>query len=181
MITLNFRPATMQDATALMALINRAYRPEPGQEGWTHESGWITQQRIHLEQLQDLLQDPVNHLLVATALPTENHNQQIVGCVLLSNTSPIVQIGLLSVDPDNQAQQIGRLLLDYAERQSRELYQPEWFEMSVVHTRQELIAYYERRGYQHTGQIKSYPVDQNVGIPREPLHLIIMQKPAHSI
>ena len=171
----------MQDATALVALINPAYRPEPGQEGWTHESGWITQQRIQLEQLQDLLQDPVNHLLVATALPTENHNQQIVGCVLLSNTSPIVQIGLLTVDPDNQAQQIGRLLLDYAERQSRELYQPEWFEMSVVHTCQELIAYYERRGYQHTGQIKPYLVDQNVGISRESLHLIIMQKPAYSI
>lgn len=171
----------MQDATALVALINRAYRPEPGQEGWTHESGWITQQRIYLEQLQDLLQDPVNHLLVATALPTENHNQQIVGCVLLSNTSPIVQIGLLTVDPDYQAQQIGRLLLDYAERQSRELYQPEWFEMSVVHTCQELIAYYERRGYQHTGQIKPYLVDQNVGISRESLHLIIMQKPAYSI
>ncbi|ONG39861.1 hypothetical protein BKE30_08830 [Alkanindiges hydrocarboniclasticus] len=173
---LSFRPATMQDASALVALVNRAYRPTSGQEGWTHESNWITAQRISLEQLQSLLQQPSNYLLIAECLPLEKHNPQIVGCVLLSWHSPVLQIGLLTVEPHYQAQHIGRQLLDYAEQQGRQLFQPDIFEMSVVHTRQELIAYYERRGYQQTGQIKPYPLDQNVGTPKQPLHLLIMQK-----
>ncbi|RYY78842.1 MAG: N-acetyltransferase [Moraxellaceae bacterium] len=175
---LDFRPATLQDADALVALINRAYRPETGQEGWTHESGCIIQPRINLQQLQDLLQDPASHLLVTEVLTGQNHHRQIAGCVLLQFQYPVLQIGLLTVDPNYQTQQIGRQLLDYAEQQGRQIFQPHVFEMSVVHTRQELIAYYERRGYQHTGQIKPYPHDQNVGIPKIPLHLIIMQKPA---
>lgn len=178
MMKLNFRPATLQDAPVLVALINRAYRPEAGQEGWTHESGWITQPRINLEQLQDVLGDPTNHLVVADCLATEKHNRHIVGCALLSGQPPVLQIGLLTVDPDYQAQHIGRRLLDYSEQQGRALFQAQRFEMSVVDTRQELIAYYERRGYQLTGQIKPYPTDQQVGLPRVPLKLVIMQKTA---
>lgn len=175
-MSLNFRPATMQDLHALVALINRAYRPETGQEGWTHESGWISQQRTDFKQLQDLLQDPAHYLVVAYHTLPESQNRQIIGCVLLSWQPPVVHIGLLTVDPSYQAQHIGRQLLDYAEQLGDKLFQPEQFEMSVVHTRQELIAYYERRGYQLTGQSKPYPADLNVGQPKVPLHLVIMQK-----
>ncbi|RYZ79754.1 MAG: GNAT family N-acetyltransferase [Moraxellaceae bacterium] len=89
-----------------------------------------------------------------------------------------VQIGLLTVDPHYQAQHLGKQLLAYAEQQARQLYHPERFEMSVVHSRHELIAYYERRGYYQSGVIKPYPLDQQVGTPKQPLYLLIMNKPA---
>ena len=39
------------------------------------------------------------------------------------------------------------------------------FIMVVVSQREELIAFYERRGYKKTGEILEYPVHLNVGIP----------------
>lgn len=173
---LNFRPATLNDADLLVALINRAYRPEqqPEQQdaGWTHESAIIDDSRIQLAQLEAIMQLSQQQLIVAEC------DHQLVGCVHIMAQQSAVQIGLLTVDPRYQAQHMGKQLLAYAEQQARQCYQPEWFEMSVVHTRHELIAYYERRGYRQSGLIKPYPLDQHVGTPKEALHLLIMHKPA---
>jgi hypothetical protein len=45
-----------------------------------------------------------------------------------------------------------------------------------VHTRTELMAYYQRRGYHVTEQQRPYPVDAQVGEPKQALHLIVMRK-----
>ena len=171
-----FRLATLSDAERLVALINHAYRPEaqpePYSVGWTHESAIISDSRIQLAQLEAMMQLSQQQLIVAEC------DHQLVGCVHIMAQQSAVQIGLLTVDPRYQAQHMGKQLLAYAEQQARQRYQPEWFEMSVVHTRHELIAYYERRGYRQSGLIKPYPLDQHVGTPKEALHLLIMHKPA---
>ena len=46
----------------------------------------------------------------------------------------------------------------------------------VLDVRSELIAYYQRRGYQITGQTAPYPVNANVGRPLVPIQLIEMKK-----
>ena len=46
----------------------------------------------------------------------------------------------------------------------------------VLHVRSELIAYYQRRGYQITGHAARYPVNANVGRPLVPIQLIEMKK-----
>ena len=46
----------------------------------------------------------------------------------------------------------------------------------VLHVRSELIAYYQRRGYQITGHTAPYPVYANVGQPLVPIQLIEMKK-----
>ena len=46
----------------------------------------------------------------------------------------------------------------------------------VLHVRSELIAYYQRRGYQITGHTEPYPVNANVGQPLVPIQLIEMKK-----
>lgn len=48
--------------------------------------------------------------------------------------------------------------------------------MYVLNVREELIQYYERRGYKKTGLIEDYPLDANVGMPLLDLNLIEMQK-----
>ena len=46
----------------------------------------------------------------------------------------------------------------------------------VLDVRSELIAYYQRRGYQITGHTAPYPVNANVGRPLVPIQLIEMKK-----
>ena len=48
--------------------------------------------------------------------------------------------------------------------------------MYVLDVRSELIAYYQRRGYQITGHTAPYPVNANVGQPLVPIQLIEMKK-----
>ena len=172
---LEFRYIRPNDFLALTTLINRAYRPASGEEGWTHESDWLSQNRINEQQLTLEANKADQHIVVAEL------SGSVVGCVMFGRNRHYVDIGLLTVEPTLQDQQLGRKLLAQAESLGGALYQPNYFEMSVVHTRTELIAFYQRRGYHLTGQQKPYPVEQGVGTPKTslnvPLHLVIMQKP----
>jgi hypothetical protein len=49
--------------------------------------------------------------------------------------------------------------------------------MSVITVRNELIEYYQRRGYRRTGLIKPFMIDEVHGIPRvEGIELEILEK-----
>jgi ribosomal protein S18 acetylase RimI-like enzyme len=180
---LAFRYIQPDDFIQLSTLINRAYRPESGsEEGWTHESHWISQNRINVEQLEQHAHKDSQHIIIAEL------DDRIAGCVMFSlnqsqsQSQSYVEIGLLTVDPSVQNQQLGRKLLAQAEFLAMTRYQPDYFEMSVVNTRTELIEFYERRGYKLTDEIKPYPIEQGVGTPKMPLdmlplHLVKMKKP----
>ena len=48
--------------------------------------------------------------------------------------------------------------------------------MRVLSQRSELIAWYERHGYRHTGETQPYAGDAKFGIPTELLVFTIMEK-----
>jgi hypothetical protein len=48
--------------------------------------------------------------------------------------------------------------------------------MRVISLRKELIAWYEKRGYNNTGETKPFPNDIKFGVPKQPLEFIITQK-----
>ena len=49
--------------------------------------------------------------------------------------------------------------------------------MSVLSQRPELLAFYQRRGYQVTGETYAFPVEENVGQPlHADIHIIALQK-----
>ncbi len=180
MSVFKFRYIKPADFLCLTHLINRAYRPACGEEGWTHESNWISDKRLSLPQLEQLAHKKHRHILIAEL------DDRIAGCVMFSlnqsQSQSYVEIGLLTVDPSVQNQQLGRKLLAQAEFLAMTRYQPDYFEMSVVNTRTELIEFYERRGYKLTDEIKPYPIEQGVGTPKMPLdmlplHLVKMKKP----
>lgn len=86
-------------------------------------------------------------------------------------------LGLLTVRPALQKQQLGRALLaaveDFAkQRGARRM------RMTVVHVRDTLIAWYERRGYTLTGETKPFPYhDKRFGNPlRDDLHFVVLEK-----
>jgi len=52
-------------------------------------------------------------------------------------------------------------------------------ELTVVHVRDTLIAWYERQGYRRTGATKAFPYeDPSLGQPlRDDLHFVVLEKP----
>jgi ribosomal protein S18 acetylase RimI-like enzyme len=74
---------------------------------------------------------------------------------------------MFSVRPHLQGSGIGKTLLDEAERMVRDHWRLPVMRMTVIDIREELIAFYERRGYRRTGITKPFPYgDERFGIPR---------------
>ncbi|MEP7084731.1 MAG: GNAT family N-acetyltransferase [Betaproteobacteria bacterium] len=75
-------------------------------------------------------------------------------------------LGLFVVRPGLQGVGIGKQFMQTAET----LAQQEWgitkMTMTVITVRQELIAFYERRGYRRTGRVRPFPADAGASVPR---------------
>ena len=154
-----YRTAELQDVDDIADLVNRAYRPtSSGVKGWTHESGWVTGARTSADQVRALFVDDSVILLMSQAL-------RVLACVHVRVDGASAHIGMLATEPTLQAQGLGKLMLAYAEKFALETYQVAAFEMSVLSSRHELMAFYERRGYKRTGVTYAYPVDSGVGEP----------------
>ncbi len=59
-----FRIGTKQDADYIVQLVNKAYGPEAGLSGWTHESHLVSGNRISPEQIMETMVKPDSVLLV---------------------------------------------------------------------------------------------------------------------
>jgi N-acetylglutamate synthase-like GNAT family acetyltransferase len=150
------RPAGPEDVPALVALVTSAYRGESSRAGWTTEADLIDGSRTDAGELHDLLPD----LLVAV------EGGELVGCCALSARGDRGYFGTFAVSPTLQGGGVGSALLTAAEDRARGLGLPT-VEMTVLSVRAELIAYYERRGYVDTREIRPFPygVERN-GLPR---------------
>lgn len=165
-LNLAFRIAHLSDAAHLVDLLNHAYRPTKVlAQAWTHESDIIAGERISLKQMQIVIEQSNGVLLIA------EDQQNIVGCVHIENQKDYAYIGMLTVDPQIQSQGLGKNILNYAENYALNTWGIRSFKMSVVETRDTLIAFYVRRGYQQTGTFMNYPMEANVGVPKTDLRL----------
>lgn len=161
------RPAAASDLLDLYAVIERAYRGDSARSGWTHESDLLGGQRTDLATLSSILQSPTDRLLVA--LSDENAP---VGCVQITDRgSGVSYLGLLCVDPLLQAAGYGRALIAAAEELAIDLFDAKTIEMTVIDKREELIAYYERRGYFLTPEKRPFPIALD-----PPLWMVVLAK-----
>ena len=78
---------------------------------------------------------------------------------------------MLTVDPARQASGLGRMMLAAAEDHVRADLGASRIEMTVIGLRQELIAWYERRGYVLTGERRPFPVEG-----RDELEFVVLEK-----
>jgi len=87
--------------------------------------------------------------------------------------------GMFSVDPAQQGGGVGKQLMDAAEAHAAREWKVPVMQMTVIDVRDELIAFYERRGYQRTGIKKPFPYgDERFGIPkRDDLRFEVLEKP----
>ena len=162
-----FRAATLADVATLHPLIERAYRGETAKAGWTHEADLLFDTRTSAEELSALIADPDRVILLA------HKDGALIGCVQVARVGDDrTYLGMLTVEPTLQASGLGRRLLAAAETEAVARFAARRMEMTVIHRRAELIAWYKRRGYRPTGETRPFPVDP----PRPELDFVVLEK-----
>ena len=168
-------PAAAMDLEAVAALVNSAYRGESSRAGWTTEADYLDGQRTDATTLRAELAGSPGAVVLTLR---DALGEPILGTVWLQpDAAHRWYLGMLTVKPDMQARQLGRALLAaadayVAERGGRTI------EMTVISIRETLTAWYERRGYARTGEVRPFPYDdEKFGLPRRPdLSFVVLEK-----
>ncbi len=176
MTTLTFRPATLADIPALVALVTSAYRGEVSKQGWTTEADLLDGQRIDPEVLRGDIERQRSRVILAECQQADG--LELLACVHVTEVDGAGYLGMFSVRPDGQGSGIGKQVMMEAERYVREELRLPAMRMTVIDIRDELIAFYERRGYRRTGITKPFPYgDERFGIPkRDDLRFEVLEK-----
>ena len=167
-----FRLATSADVAAIVALVESAYRGDVSRKGWTTEADLLDGQRTDPAGVAELIAKPGSCMLLA------ERDGALLACANLEKRGEAGYFGMFSVRPDLQGAGIGRAVLAEAERVAHEDWHCREMHMTVISVREELIAWYERRGYRRTGIHSPFPYgDARFGIPkREDLRFELLVK-----
>ncbi len=170
---LSFRAAIVADVPALVVLVTSAYRGEASRKGWTTEADFLDGERIDPDVLRADIERPRSRVLLA------ERDGRLLACVHIADEGGAGYLGMFSVLPELQGAGIGKRLMTEAERVVCEDWGLPVMRMTVIDLREELIAFYERRGYRRTGIKKPFPYgDPRFGLPRrDDLRFEILEKP----
>jgi ribosomal protein S18 acetylase RimI-like enzyme len=111
----------------------------------------------------------------AIILKHTDDNGRITGCVYLQKRGNKLYLGMLTVSPELQAGGIGRKLLFASEEYAHSI-NYNTIIMTVITTRTELLNWYERRGYQKTGEVIPLNIPEKYGILKQPIDMFILEK-----
>ncbi|MET7941345.1 GNAT family N-acetyltransferase [Streptomyces sp. NPDC005302] len=170
---LTFRDAEDNDVDLLVALIESAYRGDASRAGWTTEADILEGQRIDSEGVLAVIRSSDSRLL------TVERDGTVVACCQLEHRGDHAYFGMFAVSPALQGGGLGKVIIAEAERQARETWGVTEMHMTVISVREDLIAWYERRGYRRTGRTSPFPYgDERFGIPqRDDLCFELLVKP----
>lgn len=168
-----FRIAAEEDIPALVALVESAYRGEASRAGWTTEAHLLEGQRTDPEGIAAVVTAPDSILLAV------ERAGELVACCQLEHRGEHAYFGMFAVRPELQGAGLGRAVLAQAERTVRAEWGAREMQMTVIRQRDDLIAWYERRGYARTGELSPFPYgDERFGIPqRTDLAFELLVKP----
>jgi predicted N-acetyltransferase YhbS len=150
------RLAVPADAARITAVINAAFRIA---EGFFIDGNRITQSEVE-QKLSD------------GAFIVSENGETLTGCVYVEMRGERSYLGLLSVDPSSQQGGLGSFLMREAEKYCRER-GSQAMDILIVSLREDLPAYYQKRGYVETGT-SPFPPEVETKIP---CHFINMSKP----
>jgi ribosomal protein S18 acetylase RimI-like enzyme len=154
--TVPIRIATLADAAKITGVINDAFR--------IAEGFFIDAERITEGEVRESLTKG-DFLLAET-------DGKLNGCVYVEMRGTRSYLGLLSVDPACQQSGLGSLLMQEAEHYCRAR-GSQFMDILIVHLREELPAFYRKRGYLENGTTP-FPPDVETKVP---VHFINMSKP----
>ncbi|MEN6669223.1 GNAT family N-acetyltransferase [Psychrobacter sp. B38] len=190
--TVFLRQAHADDIGALEQLLNRCYRQT---EGWTNEADLIGGIRTTPAELANTIANPTHYLFVYPKTTTGGREAEetgeLLGCIAVdmktdADANKSAYIGMFAVHPELQGQGVGNVILQAAETfatrhlqagASNTQTKPARLTMSILSHRPELLAYYQRRGYELNGHKMPFPNDGNNGEPKRPdLELLELEK-----
>ena len=198
--TVFLRQAEASDVDALEQLLNRCYRQA---EGWTNEADLVGGIRTTKDELLAVINDPKHYVFIYPKTTTSERDGketgELLGCIAVDIKDDIATnqragnqkayIGMFAVLPELQGLGVGHQILQAAETFAQRHLQantqtpaqnPARLTMSILSHRPELLAYYQRRGYQLNGNSMPFPVDGNNGEPkRQDLELLELEKMVH--
>ncbi|MGW0532356.1 GNAT family N-acetyltransferase [Streptomyces sp. NPDC003032] len=158
---LTFRDAVSDDVGALVALIESAYRGDASRAGWTTEADILEGQRTDPRGVVEVIESPASRLLAV------ERDGALVACCQLEHRGEHAYFGMFAVSPAQQGAGLGKVIIAEAERVAREEWGAREMHMTVISVRDDLIAWYERRGYRRTGKMTPFPYgDERFGIPQ---------------
>ncbi|KAL1838407.1 hypothetical protein VTJ49DRAFT_2691 [Mycothermus thermophilus] len=166
---LRFRVATPDDAPIIQPLVQSAYRGDESRQGWTTEADILVGNRIDVAGVREKITNPDGVVLLATTTPQDDPEKEIpIACCELTritsakspDSPPKAYFGMFAVSPRSQGRGIGRQVLAQAESHARDVWGASCIEMTVVCGREELVAWYERRGFRRTGETRPFPVEE---------------------
>jgi len=172
----NLTVASRADLDGVVTLVNDAYRGSSKQPGWTHEMTLLAGKRVDSASLSAMIEKDRATILVM------RDGRDGVGCVALQPVDRVEwYLSMLAVDPDRQADGLGKSIMAGAEKFASER-GAQRIKISVINLRASLIAWYERQGYIRTGAVEPFPYeDPTVGRPlRDDLSLITLTKSLQS-
>ena len=196
------RQAEIEDINALEQLLNRCYRQTAG---WTNEADLVGGIRITQDELARIIENSKHYLFVYPKTTTGERDGEemgeLLGCIAVDIKVDIdandgifdkigchkkAYIGMFAVYPELQGQGVGNVILEAAETFAQRHLQSEVqatdknmvrLTLSILSHRPELLAYYQRRGYQLNGNSMPFPNDGNNGEPkRQDLELLELEK-----
>ena len=169
---LDFRIAGEADIESIVPLVEGSYRGDSSRAGWTTEADLLDGTRIDSSRVRDDLERKDSIVLLG------ERDGQLLACANICIEGGAGYFGMFSVVPGLQGGGIGKQMLAEAERIARDDWQMPVMRMTVIDVRDELIAFYERRGYHRTGIHKPFPYgDTRFGIPkRDDLRFEVLEK-----
>jgi GNAT superfamily N-acetyltransferase len=157
---LQFRAATAADVAAIVTLVESAYRGDISRKGWTTEADMLDGQRTDPAGVAAVVGKSGNRVLLA------ERGSELLACCHLEKQGDACYFGMFAVAPALQGGGVGKQMMAEAERIAAD-WKCTKMEMTVISIRDELIAWYERRGYRRSGVYKPFPYgDERFGIPK---------------
>jgi ribosomal protein S18 acetylase RimI-like enzyme len=170
--SLRFRTASIADLEAIVTLVESAYRGDASRAGWTTEADLLDGQRTDSDEVRELIGSEDSVIVLAF------RDDVLVGSVVLRDEGGTCYFGMLAVSPALQNEGVGKALIERAEEIAQHQLHARAMRITVIAQRDELIAWYERRGYARTGEYEPFPYgDPRFGRPRRgDLVFVVMRK-----
>jgi ribosomal protein S18 acetylase RimI-like enzyme len=161
---IHFSKAELVDTEAIAQLINSAYRGETSRKGWTTEADILDGLRTTTADVAKMINRHDAFILIGVL------KDEIVATICCERQKIAgkytVHFGMIAVKPTLQNKGYGKDLINAAETITSREWRVAGFHMTVISLRHELIEFYERLGYERTGEFKDFPAESPLWHPK---------------